>query len=414
MNEKSCASSDRATCWGEINFTVAYTHVKKLQRRIYTACRQEDIGKLTTLTHLMIHSFYAKALAVKYVCSNKGSKTPGIDNSKWISDSQKYDAICTLNRRCFRPKSLKRVYIMKSNGRKRPLGIPTIKDRAMQTLYRFALEPIAECLADDHSYGFRPKRNVNDAIMQIANSLTENPSREWILEADLVSCFDSIDHDWLLENIPMDRTILRKFLKAGYVERGVWYPTDKGTPQGGCISTILCNLTLDGLEAMIAEKISVDVDVVRYADDFIVAADDRAVLVQEVVPVVKQFLAERGLVLSQEKTSITNIKSGIIFLGWNIFKQNSMIITMPSRRAVNTLLEKIANTLLENSLSTKELLNRLKSVIRGWLNFYKASTPPSLAEVEFEALMLTYRLTGNRYLADFIGQEFAQFQRNFC
>lgn len=412
MCAKSCASSDRAQCWEDINFKKAEYCVKKLQRRIYAACLGRDFGKLTTLIHVMLHSFNAKALAVNYVCSNKGRNTFGIDNIKWISDSQKFDAIHNLRRRGYKAKALRRVYIDKSDGRVRPLGIPTMKDRAMQTLYRFALEPIAELLADEHSYGFRPKRNVNDAITRVAEVFADYPKREWILKADIVGCFDNISHDWLLENVPTDSEVLSKFLKAGYVERGVWYPTDKGTPQGGCISAMLCNLALDGLEETLEVAVGKDIDVVRYADDFIVAADTKAVLVQEVVPVVKKFLAERGLELSDTKTSITNIMHGIVFLGWSIVKSNSQIICTPSRRAVNSLLEKIAN-IIKVSRSAKEMSDRLKSVIRGWLNFYKSSTPPSLAEIEFEAVMFTYELSGDRQLAEFVGKQFSRYTKDY-
>ena len=224
MNETktSCAPADnRNLTWDGMDWSKCETYVRKLQARIVKAQKEGRHNKVKTLQWMLTHSFYAKALAVKRVTSNKGKNTSGVDKQLWDSPKRKYKAIGELRRRGYHPQPLRRVHIKKKNGKLRPLGIPTMKDRAMQALYLMALEPIAETTGDRFSYGFRKKRRTMDAIRQIDTVLNRQHSPEWILEGDIKGCFDHISHDWLIENIPMDKTILRKWLKCGAVFNGV-------------------------------------------------------------------------------------------------------------------------------------------------------------------------------------------------
>ena len=251
--------------------------LKKLQERIVKARKDGRHGKVKSLQWTLTHSFYAKAIAVKRVTTNEGKKTSGVDGVLWSTDKTKYEAILDLKRNAYKPQPLRRVFIKKDNRKLRPLEIPTMKDRAMQALYLLALEPLAEVTADPHSYGFRKERSCQDAIQQCHIILSRGNSPKWVLEGDIKGCFDHISHEWLLDNIPMDTKILKKWLKCGVIFKGELFRTDEGTMQGGIISPTLANMTLDGMIDLLAtqnkrvcrkdEKYSPMVNMVRYADD---------------------------------------------------------------------------------------------------------------------------------------------------
>lgn len=380
MNGKPCASPGIATCWEAIDWQKALAYVKKLQVRIVKAQKEGHYSKVKSLQWLLTHSFYAKALAVKRVTSNQGKRTSGVDHELWLTPQAKFNAISKLNRRGYHPQPLRRHYIPKKNGKMRPLGIPTMTDRAMQTLYKFSLEPIAETYADPNSYGFRIGRSTHDAIEQCFTDLNKGKSPEWILEGDIKGCFDHISHEWLLKNIPMDTQILEKWLKCGYVETRKLFPTDEGAPQGGTISPTLMNMTLDGLERLLQERLPTrqkvngrthfnKLNFVRYADDFIITGESPEFLRDKVLPIVKEFLTERGLQLSEEKTVITHIEDGFDFLGKNIRKYNGKLLIKPSKTSVKSFLEKV-RSIIKGNKSTKQetLIRKLNPVIRGWVN----------------------------------------------
>lgn len=294
MNEvkTKCASSRRGRpkgAWNSMDWDKLQAVVRKLQARIVKAQKEKRYNKVKALQRILTTSFAAKALAVKRVTSNKGKRTAGVDNIKWTTQAQKLEAVASLKRRGYKPLPLKRVYIAKSNGKKRPLGIPTMKDRAMQALYLMALEPVTETTADPNSYGFRRYRSTADAIdaLHIMFSHQPNPP-QWVLEGDIKGCFDNISHEWLVDNVQIDKQILKKWLKCGAVFNKLLSPTTAGTPQGGIISPTLANATLDGMEKMLLKKYREryvngkryrpKVHLVRYADDFVVSADTRKLL----------------------------------------------------------------------------------------------------------------------------------------
>ena len=377
MSAATRARAPSGMTWEGINWATVRAQVRGLQTRIVKATQAGGHNKAKALQWLLTHSFSGKALAVKRVTENKGRNTPGVDKVTWRTPVAKTNAIASLRRRGYSPLPLRRVFILKKNGKTRPLGIPVMKCRAMQALHLLALEPIAGTTADLHSYGFRPERSTADAGEQCFIVLARGVSAHWVLEADIQSCFDKISHDWMIAKLPTDKAILKKWLKAGFVYQNELFPTDAGTPQGGIISPVAANMTLDGLEAMLARKFPQakttgrKMHMVRYADDFIITGNSKEWLEQEVKPALVEFMAERGLVLSPEKTKVTHIEEGFDFLGWNIRKYNGKLLTKPSTVNLKAHLEKIREIIKANkSAKQANLIRQLNPVLRGWANYH--------------------------------------------
>jgi RNA-directed DNA polymerase len=379
------AVSSEAQEWYAIDWPTIERNVRRLQVRIAKATKQGRWGKVRALQRLLTHSYSGKVLAVRRVTENKGKKTPGVDQEIWDTPEKKTQAVHELQGRGYQPQPLRRVYIPKSDGKTmRPLGIPTMKDRAMQALHLLALDPIAETTADRNSYGFRQLRSCADAIEQTFTVL-KSATTEWILEGDIRSCFDKISHDWLMAHVCMDRTTLQKWLKAGYMEKRVFRETEEGTPQGGIISPALANCALDGLERVLKGKYPTgtrikflggktpSVNFIRYADDFIITSKSKDLLEGEIKPLVEQFLRERGLELSPTKTVITHVEQGFDFLGQNVRRySNGKLLIKPSKKNVKTFLDDIRKTVkAARGWPAAELINELNPKIRGWANYHR-------------------------------------------
>ncbi len=351
--------------------------VFKLQKRIAKTVKQNRWNKVKVLQRILTRSLSAKILSVLRVSANKGSKTAGVDGKIWETEADKINAVFNLKQQGYKPLPLRRIYIPKKDKTKlRPLSIPTMHDRAMQALYSLALEPIATITADPNSYGFMQFRSCADAIQQIFICLSQAYQAEWIFEADIKSCFDQISHQWLSENIPMEKSILRKWLKAGYIENFRKFNTNTGTPQGGIISPLLMNMTLDGLEKLIREHFPTwkrtKVNFIRYADDFIITSPSKELIINTIKPLVIDFLNQRGLQLSEQKTKISHINEGFDFLSQNVRKYNGTLLIKPSNLAIKSFKQKIKQTVKScRGHSAKTLIMKLNPIIRGWVNYHK-------------------------------------------
>ncbi len=373
--------------WKDINWKTVTDDVNRLQVRITKAVNQGKRHSVKRLQYLLTHSFCSKLLAIKKVTQNKGTRTAGVDGEKWTTPEAKMNAALNLSDEKYKAKPLRRVYIEKYGKKeKRPLSIPTMHDRAMQALYSLALNPVAETTADRASFGFRKNRSTHDACEQAFNCLSKKNSARWVLEGDIKGCFDNINHEWLLDNIPMDKSILKQFLKAGFVYNRHLNPSKSGTPQGGIISPILANMTLDGIEALIASNYytskygRVDkrydhhkVNFVRYADDFIVTVDSEEIA-KEIAELIKSFLKERGLELSEGKTLISHIDDGFNFLGWNLQKYKGKLLIKPSKGSVDKITKKISDIIKRGKAwKQEELISILNPIITGWSNYHQSA-----------------------------------------
>src|SRR5919198_92449 len=332
------AASHIPTDWHAIPWKKVNEHVRRLQARIVQAMKAGKWHKVQALQHLLTHSLSGKALAVRRVTENQGKNTPGVDKVTWKDPEEKWMAIHLMQQRGYKARPLRRVYIPKSNGKKRPLGIPTMQDRAMQALYLHALDPIAETLADPNSYGFRKERSCADAMEQCATVLSNSTRPQWILEGDIKSCFDKISHSWLLSHIPMDKT-------------------------------------------------------------FLITGISKEVLEQEVKPLVTDFLRERGLELSEEKTTITHIEDGFDFLGQHVRKYNGHFLTRPAKKNVKAFLTDIRKVIKDKKAATAYgLIATLNPKIRGWANFHRhAAAKKTFVHVDTAIFNALWRWTRRRH-----------------
>ncbi|WP_367267914.1 group II intron reverse transcriptase/maturase [Okeania sp. SIO2C9] len=390
--------------WKDIDWKRVEKNVFKLQKLIYRASSRGEIRKMRKYQRLLTKSYYARLLAVRRVTQdNQGKKTAGVDGIKNLPPMQRLNLVDLLNSRHLKASPTRRVWIPKpGKDEKRPLGIPTMYDRALQALVKLGMEPEWEARFEPNSYGFRPGRSTHDAIQAIFGSINHKP--KYVLDADISKCFDRINHDALLGKVAQSpyRRLIKQWLKSGVFDNKQFSSTAEGTPQGGVISPLLANIALHGMEERLTEfaktldmrnhkghqiswqsKVK-SLSLIRYADDFVILHEDIEVVLQAKT-VIQEWLSQVGLELKPEKTKIAHTleeyegnKPGFDFLGFTIgqwkvkpTEQGFKTLIKPSSKSINTHYRKLADICDKNKTApTKALIAKLNPVIRGWANYF--------------------------------------------
>lgn len=373
--------------WHAINWQKAYRMLKNLRGRIFRAAKNGHLKKVRSLQKLMLRSWANMVTSIRRVTQlNKGKSTPGIDGITVSSAKGRATLFESLRKlKAWKAKPAKRIYIRKDNGKQRPLGIPVIKDRCLQAMVLNALEPEWESRFEGSSYGFRPGRGCHDAIARIFTLANPTGVKRWVIDADIKGAFDNINHDHLLnavKNFPA-KSHIKQWLKAGYMEGKLFQKTEQGTPQGGVISPLLANIALHGMEELLGITYGrshgrKEYTVVRYADDFVVFCLTKAKAVKA-LEMIQKWLIERGLELSEEKTSIAYITQGFDFLGFNIRQYpskvkrlKSIVLIRPSKKSQQKIRDKIKAIWLANKTTpVDKLVSMLNPVVRGWTNYFR-------------------------------------------
>ena len=396
---------DALSDWHQVDWRQAEREVRRLRQRIFTAAKTGDLPRVRRLQRLMLGSRSNALVSVRRVTErNAGRLTAGVDGEVVLTPEAKLALASRIQHDVepFTAMPVRRVYIPKPGGKRRPLGIPVIVDRAHQARVVNALEPEWEARFEPKSYGFRPGRGCHDAIQAIYQVIKgKRPKRRWVLDADLAGVFDRIAHHHIMAMIGSfpARGMIWQWLRAGVVENGQLHRTEEGTPQGGVVSPVLLNIALDGMETAAGVRYlssgSIRVDspaLIRYADDFVAVCHTRQDAI-EIKARLARWLAPRGLAFNEDKTRFVCLDEGFDFLGFNVRRYGNKPLIRPSTAAIRRIRERLRNELRAlRGHNAGAVIRRLNPIIRGWAAYYRTQVSSRTFKVLDHYLWaLTYR-----------------------
>ncbi|MEV6966621.1 group II intron reverse transcriptase/maturase [Hamadaea sp. NPDC051192] len=401
--------------WTAVSWRHAEADVQRLRQRIFTASKAGDLKKVRNLQKLMLRSRSNALVSVRRVTElNAGRKTPGVDGKVVVLPGVKADMANWVQRGCtsWRARPVKRVYIPKSNGKKRPLGIPVIADRALQAAAVNALEPEWEARFEPKSYGFRPGRGCHDAIEAVfAVARGKNAQKLWVLDADLTAAFDRINHEHLLASIGgfPARGIVAQWLRAGVMDEGRYAPTVEGSPQGGVISPLLLNVALHGMETAVGVRYhqtgrnagavrGPSPVLIRYADDLLVLCRSKE-QVEQAKQQLAAWLEPRGLSFNEDKTRIVHLNDGCDFLGFTIRRHRGKLLTKPSKAAMRRARQRLTAEMRNlRGAQTAAVIAKLNPFIRGWAAYYRTGvSKEAFRSLDLHVWKLAYSWARHRH-----------------
>jgi len=366
--------------WDDIDWPAAEEKLRRWQGELTKAAFRKDSKAVGDIQKRIVRDMDIKCLAVRHV-ANSGSG-PGVDGVRWRTPGQMMRAAMRLTSKDYHAQPLRQINIISKNtGKERKSGIPTYFDRAINVLYGYSFIPVAEAQAERKSFAFRPGRSTQDAQAYVLESLKGNNAPSVVVCGDIKAYFSHIHHSWLLENVPMDKKVLRELLSVGIVFAGELFPAEgEGISEGANLSPYLGNYVLDGLQKYIYRGLFgteypddfANGNLIRFADDILITVRTRTDA-ERVIELLSSFLAERGLTLSKEKTNIRTVDEGFDFLGQTFIKKNGFIYSYPSERAVQRIITNLKETIQTFRKSQRDLIILVNQKLRGWANYHRYS-----------------------------------------
>ena len=367
-----------AKMWDEMDWAAAEEKLAILQERLTIAVYRRNDKEIENIQKRIVRDTEIKCLAVRHVVNSTSS--PGVDKVKWKTSAEKMNAAMSLTSKNYRASPMRQILITaKNTGKERRPRLPTYYDRAMNVLYGYSLIPVTEAMAERKSFAFRPGRSTQDAHAYVLEALKGTDAPDYVVCGDIKAYYSHIQHSWLLKNVPMDKSVLAEFLNAGIVFAGDLFPAeDVGISEGSNISPYLGNFVLDGLQKHLFSGLHgttspddyANGNLIRFADDILVTVRSMEDA-QRTIELLKSFLDERGLTLSEEKTKICKVTDGFNFLSRTYIRRNGLMYSYPSEKAVDRFIDDLKKTILTNRKSQRELILLLNRKLKGWAGYHR-------------------------------------------